>query len=170
MFKSIASIALLVVGAATFAPNPGFNARPATNLFTANEVEAKVKGIVAEQLGVDEDQVVPTASITADLGADSLDAVELSMAIEEAFVINIPDEEAAKINTVQDIVDYIHNHDSKAGLAMMQKAAKDLEKLISLQKKPDRVSDERKAGAAFMQTKLKDLEAKDFSENTPETF
>ena len=166
MFKSLASLALLIVGAAAFAPNPGFNARPTTNLFS---VEAKVESIVAEQLGVDPNTVVPAASFTADLGADSLDVVELSMAIGEAFNIKIPEEEAAKMTTVQDIVDYIHN-DSKAGAERMQNAVKDLEKLISLQKKPDNVSNERKDREAFMQTKLKDLEEKDFLENTPETW
>merc|ERR1719231_36943 len=65
----------------------------------ADEVEDKVKGIIAEQLGVELDSVVPGASFTEDLGADSLDAVELIMAIEEAFDIEIPDEEAETMTT-----------------------------------------------------------------------
>jgi len=70
-------------------------------------VEEKVKQIVAEQLGVDEGEVTPTASFIDDLGADSLDVVELVMAFEEAFEIEIPDEDAEKIRTVQDAIDYI---------------------------------------------------------------
>mmetsp|Transcript_73623 Transcript_73623/g.134731 ORF Transcript_73623/g.134731 Transcript_73623/m.134731 type:complete len:215 (+) Transcript_73623:2-646(+) len=68
------------------------------------EVEDKVKGIIAEQLGVDAEKVTPEASFTEDLGADSLDAVELIMAIEEAFDIEIPDEEAEKMTTPADCV------------------------------------------------------------------
>jgi len=70
----------------------------------ADEVEDKVKGIIAEQLGVELDTVVPAASFTEDLGADSLDAVELIMAIEEAFDIEIPDEEAETMTTPADCV------------------------------------------------------------------
>merc|ERR1712159_551470 len=69
-----------------------------------DDIEGKLKGIIAEQLGVDEDKVVPTASFMEDLGADSLDAVELIMAIEEAFDIEIPDEEAEKMTTPADCV------------------------------------------------------------------
>ena len=68
------------------------------------DIESKLKGIIAEQLGVEEDKVVPGASFTDDLGADSLDAVELIMAIEEAFDIEIPDEEAEKMTTPADCV------------------------------------------------------------------
>merc|ERR1719356_810843 len=68
------------------------------------DIDAKLKGIIAEQLGVDEDKVTPGASFTEDLGADSLDAVELIMAIEEAFDIEIPDEEAEKMTTPADCV------------------------------------------------------------------
>jgi len=68
------------------------------------DIEGKLKGIIAEQLGVEEDKVVPAASFTEDLGADSLDAVELIMAIEEAFDIEIPDEEAEKMTTPADCV------------------------------------------------------------------
>ena len=71
------------------------------------KVEEKVKQIIVEQLGVDEGEVTPKASFVDDLGADSLDTVELVMAFEEAFDIEIPDEDAEKIKTVKDAVDYI---------------------------------------------------------------
>ena len=71
-------------------------------------VEEKVKQIIVEQLGVDEGEVTPNASFVDDLGADSLDTVELVMAFEEAFDIEIPDEDAEKILTVQQAVDYIN--------------------------------------------------------------
>jgi len=67
----------------------------------------KVKQIISEQLGVDEGEVTPSASFIDDLGADSLDTVELVMALEEAFDVEIPDEDAEKIRTVQDAIDYI---------------------------------------------------------------
>ncbi|MBA1333820.1 MAG: Acyl carrier protein [Firmicutes bacterium] len=70
----------------------------------------KVKEIVAEQLGVDEDEVVLEASFIDDLGADSLDIVELIMALEEEFDMEIPDEDAEKIVTVGDAVEYIKNN------------------------------------------------------------
>jgi acyl carrier protein len=70
-------------------------------------VEEKVKQIIVEQLGVDEGEVTPNASFVDDLGADSLDTVELVMAFEEAFDIEIPDEDAEKIRTVKDAIDYI---------------------------------------------------------------
>ena len=70
-------------------------------------VEERVKQIIVEQLGVDEAEVTPTASFVDDLGADSLDLVELIMAFEEAFDLDIPDEEAEKIATVKDAIDYI---------------------------------------------------------------
>ena len=73
-------------------------------------VEERVKQIIVEQLGVDEAEVTPRASFVDDLGADSLDTVELVMAFEEAFEIEIPDEDAEKIRTVQDAVDYIGKH------------------------------------------------------------
>ncbi len=73
-------------------------------------VEERVKQIIVEQLGVDEAEVTPTASFVDDLGADSLDTVELVMAFEEAFEIEIPDEDAEKIRTVQDAVSYIDQH------------------------------------------------------------
>jgi len=74
----------------------------------------KVKQIIAEQLGVDENEITPSSSFVEDLGADSLDTVELVMALEENFSIEIPDEDAEKIRTVQDAVDYISKH-SKGG-------------------------------------------------------
>ena len=67
----------------------------------------KVKKIIVEQLGVDKDEVTDTASFVDDLGADSLDTVELVMAFEEEFDLEIPDEDAEKITTVQDAVNYI---------------------------------------------------------------
>ncbi len=70
-------------------------------------VMEKVKGIIVEQLGVDEEEVTLEASFTDDLGADSLDIVELVMAFEEEFGIEIPDESAEKISTVRQAVDYI---------------------------------------------------------------
>ncbi|MBV9301549.1 MAG: acyl carrier protein [Acidobacteriaceae bacterium] len=70
-------------------------------------VAEKVKQIIVEQLGVDESQVDPNASFVDDLGADSLDIVELVMAFEEAFDIDIPDEDAEKITTVKQAIDYI---------------------------------------------------------------
>jgi acyl carrier protein len=73
-------------------------------------VEERVKQIIVEQLGVDEGEVTPTASFVDDLGADSLDTVELVMAFEENFGIEIPDEDAEKIATVKDAVDYIEKH------------------------------------------------------------
>ncbi len=73
-------------------------------------VADKVKQIIVEQLGVEESEVTPTASFVDDLGADSLDTVELVMAFEEAFDIDIPDEDAEKIRTVQDATDYISKH------------------------------------------------------------
>jgi acyl carrier protein len=71
------------------------------------EVEAKVKKIISEQLGVPESDVKPEASFVNDLGADSLDTVELVMALEEEFGVEIPDEDAEKIATVQNAIDYV---------------------------------------------------------------
>ncbi|HTW59040.1 MAG TPA: acyl carrier protein [Terriglobales bacterium] len=73
-------------------------------------VEERVKQIIVEQLGVEESEVTPNASFVDDLGADSLDTVELVMAFEEAFEIEIPDEDAEKIRTVKDAIDYINAH------------------------------------------------------------
>jgi len=76
-------------------------------------VEEKVKSIIVEQLGVDANEVTPEASFVDDLGADSLDTVELVMAFEEAFNIEIPDEAAEKIQKVKDAIEYIGKHSSK---------------------------------------------------------
>jgi len=77
-------------------------------------VEEKVRGIIVEQLGVDAEEVVPTASFVDDLGADSLDTVELVMALEEEFHLEISDEDAEKITTVGDAVKYIESHMKEA--------------------------------------------------------
>ena len=76
-------------------------------------VADQVKKIIVEQLGVDEEEVTPDASFVDDLGADSLDIVELVMAFEEAFELEIPDEDAEKITTVKDAVEYIDSKTSK---------------------------------------------------------
>lgn len=73
-------------------------------------VDQRVKEIIVEQLGVKEDQVTPEAKFIEDLGADSLDIVELVMALEEAFQQEIPDDEAEKLVTVGDVVKYIEDH------------------------------------------------------------
>jgi acyl carrier protein len=75
-----------------------------------SSIEERVKKIVVDQLGVKEEDVTPNASFVDDLGADSLDTVELVMALEEEFETEIPDEEAEKITTVQQAVDYINAH------------------------------------------------------------
>jgi acyl carrier protein len=75
-----------------------------------SSIEERVKKIVMEQLGVKEEEVVPEASFVDDLGADSLDTVELVMALEEEFETEIPDEEAEKITTVQLALDYVKAH------------------------------------------------------------
>ena len=76
-------------------------------------VAEKVKSIIVEQLGVDANEVTPEASFVDDLGADSLDTVELVMAFEEAFNIEIPDEAAEKIQKVKDAIEYIEKNSSK---------------------------------------------------------
>ena len=73
-------------------------------------IEQRVKKIVAEQLGVNEADIKPESTFVDDLGADSLDTVELVMALEEEFECEIPDEEAEKITTVQQAIDYIKAH------------------------------------------------------------
>ena len=79
----------------------------------AESVEEKVKAIIVEQLSVDEAEVTPSASFIDDLGADSLDTVELVMALEEGFGIEIPDDAAEKITTVKEAIDYIEAHQAK---------------------------------------------------------
>jgi acyl carrier protein len=76
----------------------------------SDDIETKVRDIIVEQLGVDAAQVKPEASFVNDLGADSLDTVELVMALEEAFDMEIPDEDAEKIQTVTQAVTYIKTH------------------------------------------------------------
>jgi acyl carrier protein len=79
-----------------------------------SEVADKIKQIVVEHLGVDEDKVTPEASFIDDLGADSLDTVELVMAFEEAFNVEIPEDAAEKIATVKDAIDYIEKQGKQA--------------------------------------------------------
>lgn len=112
MFQKSLIAMLAITGAAAFAPqSPAFVGRraAATSLFMASseEITAKVKGIIVSQLGVDAEKVVPSATFVDDLGADSLDTVELIMAIEEEFDCEIPEEEAANISTVQEVIDYV---------------------------------------------------------------
>ncbi len=75
-----------------------------------SEIESRVKSIIVEKLNVDEAEVKPEASFTNDLGADSLDTVELIMEFEKEFDIEIPDEDAQSIKTVKDAIDYIEGH------------------------------------------------------------
>lgn len=76
-------------------------------------IQERVKKIIVDQLGVKEDAVVESASFVDDLGADSLDTVELVMALEEEFGVEIPDSEAEKIRTVKDAFEYINKHQSE---------------------------------------------------------
>ena len=73
-------------------------------------IEQRVKDIIVEQLGVKPDQVVPTAKFIEDLGADSLDTVELVMALEEEFGIEVPDEQAEKLQSVGDVIKYVEEN------------------------------------------------------------
>ena len=107
-------VALLVAGASAFAPqNAAFVAKrsattvPSTARFMSADVAEKVKQIIVEQLGADASKVVPSATFVDDLGADSLDTVELIMAIEEAFDCEIPEEDAANISTVGEVIDFV---------------------------------------------------------------
>jgi acyl carrier protein len=77
------------------------------------QIVEKIRQIIAEQLGVDENEITPSSSFVDDLGADSLDTVELVMALEEGFNLEIPDDDAEKIRTVQDAMDYIDKHAKK---------------------------------------------------------
>ena len=79
------------------------------NQAVMSDIESKVKDIIVEQLGVSADQVKPEAKFIEDLGADSLDTVELVMAFEEEFGIEVPDEEAEKLKSVGDVVTYVNS-------------------------------------------------------------
>src|SRR5438132_3644689 len=84
-----------------------------TNFMAEKSNEEKVKDIIVEQLGVNPEQVTPTASFIEDLGADSLDIVELVMAFEEEFSVEVPDEDAEKLQTVGDVMKYIEEKSNK---------------------------------------------------------
>jgi len=75
-----------------------------------SDIESRVKNIIVDKLGVSEEEITPEASFTSDLGADSLDSVELIMEFENEFNISIPDEDAEKIQTVGDAIKYIEEH------------------------------------------------------------
>ncbi|MDE6431423.1 MAG: acyl carrier protein [Duncaniella sp.] len=78
-----------------------------------SEIASRVKTIIVDKLGVDESEVTPTANFTSDLGADSLDTVELIMEFEKEFGITIPDDQAEKISTVQNAIEYIEANTQK---------------------------------------------------------
>ena len=84
-----------------------------TTFMAEKSIEEKVKDIIVEQLGVNPEQVTPQASFIEDLGADSLDIVELVMAFEEEFGVEVPDEDAEKLQTVGDVIKYIEEKASK---------------------------------------------------------
>jgi acyl carrier protein len=92
-------------------PNP--NTNPNEYFMAEKTIEEKVKDIIVEQLGVTPEQVTPSASFIEDLGADPLDTVELVMAFEEEFGVEVPDEDAEKLQTVGDTVKYIEDKQSK---------------------------------------------------------
>jgi len=96
-----------------------FSPRNQPKDFMANDkpIEEKVKDIIVEQLGVNPEQVTPTASFIEDLGADSLDIVELVMAFEEEFSVEVPDEDAEKLQTVGDVINYIKERAKQQGQA-----------------------------------------------------
>jgi len=91
-------------------PAPATEVNPFQEEVMAKSVEVRVKEIICEQLGVEEEEVTPTAKFIEDLGADSLDTVELVMAFEEEFGLEIPDEDAEKIVAVGDAIQYIKDN------------------------------------------------------------
>jgi acyl carrier protein len=93
--------------------NPSATNTKRTNFMADKSIEEKVKDIIVEQLGVNPEQVTPQASFIEDLGADSLDIVELVMAFEEEFGVEVPDEDAEKLQTVGDVIKYIEEKSSK---------------------------------------------------------
>ena len=95
------------------ARNNGTNTKGDGIFMAEKSIEEKVKDIIVEQLGVNPEQVTPQAKFIEDLGADSLDTVELVMAFEEEFNVEVPDEEAEKLQTVGDVVKYIEDKGAK---------------------------------------------------------
>jgi acyl carrier protein len=93
--------------------NPRATNTKRTNFMAEKSIEEKVKDIIVEQLGVNPEQVTPQASFIEDLGADSLDIVELVMAFEEEFGVEVPDEDAEKLQTVGDVIKYIEEKSAK---------------------------------------------------------
>jgi len=90
-------------------------AQPKNDFMADKTIEEKVKDIIVEQLGVNPEQVTPQASFIEDLGADSLDIVELVMAFEEEFSVEVPDEDAEKLQTVGDVISYIKERAKTVG-------------------------------------------------------
>jgi acyl carrier protein len=103
---------LAILAGLALRPAPETNANGEI-FMTDKPIEEKVKDIIVEQLGVNPEQVTPAASFIEDLGADSLDIVELVMAFEEEFSVEVPDEDAEKLQTVGDVVKYIEEKASK---------------------------------------------------------
>ena len=101
---------VILYNSAASRPDTGEGVPSLEVLFNMSSVEERVKKIVVEQLGVKEEEVTNSASFVDDLGADSLDTVELVMALEEEFECEIPDEEAENITTVQQAVEYVEAH------------------------------------------------------------
>jgi len=105
-FKSVLPTAVLNAKST----NPQFEkSANKISLMSEKSIEEKIKDIIVEQLGVNPEQVTPSASFIGDLGADSLDTVELVMAFEEEFGVEVPDEDAEKLQTVSDVVKYIED-------------------------------------------------------------
>jgi acyl carrier protein len=108
--RSLIQLLAILAGSVEDAPP---NKAKGETFMTDKSIEEKVKEIIVEQLGVNPEQVTPTASFIEDLGADSLDIVELVMAFEEEFSVEVPDEDAEKLQTVGDVVKYIEEKASK---------------------------------------------------------